>query len=531
VQGIGDIRVRPIVLVQVERTGREQRGTDFIHSEDVREHLIQRLNVPAEAIAVKSSEKDDIEGIDLLDEGCPIEWIITKSALQEGWDCPFAYILVSLNNTASAQSMTQLVGRVLRQPDVTKTAFPELNESYVYCLRKRAQDVTREVKAALEKEGYEGDAAAIVDCSGESPAGPGKRMTVIKTLFSDHYRTPFEGRIYLPRFCVKNGRKDPEALDYYRHLVGALDEARFDYAGVDWDLTADLAAAKDLFYRISLAEDAERVGEQAAVSQETDEQVTAWLAANLPFDYLGHKQLQTIVRQVAARLYKVNAELAGKLALVKFPVREKIAGFIERELDLQTKAAFEALFDAKKLCFYLECIECRFEIPPSVEVRATRQLAHANGDLVRKSLYDFMPEEDLNEYEKSVALEIDGRPQVLWWYRNLVGPHNFSVQGYRRSPIYPDFVVQEGKDERPAARVLVVESKGKQLKGNEDTNHKRSVANYFERAGRKVSWQKLGEEFADHTFRFQVLDEGDYADRDWRAELKRLLDGSPARQP
>src|SRR3989442_1112164 len=82
------------------------------------------------AIAIKSSEKDDIEGIDLLEDGCPVEWIITKSALQEGWDCPFAYVLVSLNNTASQQSMTQLVGRVLRQPNVAKTSFPELNESY-----------------------------------------------------------------------------------------------------------------------------------------------------------------------------------------------------------------------------------------------------------------------------------------------------------------------------------------------------------------------------------------------------------------
>ena len=267
------------------------------------------------------------------------------------------------------------------------------------------------------------------------------------------------------------------------------------------------------------------MGEQAAESHETDEQVRAWLTANLPFDYLGHKQLREIVRRTSARLVEVNADLAGKLALVKFPVRERTAGFIAHQLDLQTKAAFEALFEAKKLCFYLECIECRFEIPPSIEVRATRQLVHANGDLATKSLYDFMPEDDLNEYEKSVALVLDKHPQVLWWYRNLVGTHNFAVQGYRRSPIYPDFVVQEGKDERPIARVLVLESKGQHLKGNEDTNYKRSVANYFEKAGRRVSWQQLGEEFADHTFRFQVLDEGEYADRDWRSELRRILEG------
>ena len=129
--------IRPIGLVQVERTGKDQRDSSMVHSEDVKEHLIDRLNVPKDAIAIKSSEKDDIEGINLLDPECPIQWIITKAALQEGWDCPFAYILVSLNNTGRAQTMTQLVGRVLRQPYQTRTPFEPLNESYVYCLRRR----------------------------------------------------------------------------------------------------------------------------------------------------------------------------------------------------------------------------------------------------------------------------------------------------------------------------------------------------------------------------------------------------------
>ena len=69
-----------------------------------------------------------------MDPLCPVEWIITKSALQEGWDCPFAYILVSLNNTQSTTGMTQIVGRILRQPfqERAPADFSELNESYVF---------------------------------------------------------------------------------------------------------------------------------------------------------------------------------------------------------------------------------------------------------------------------------------------------------------------------------------------------------------------------------------------------------------
>ena len=86
--------IRPVAVVRVERTGRDQRDGERIHAEDVREYLVQSLGVPADAVAVKSSELDELRGKDLLSELSPVRWIITKAALMEGWDCPFAYVLV-----------------------------------------------------------------------------------------------------------------------------------------------------------------------------------------------------------------------------------------------------------------------------------------------------------------------------------------------------------------------------------------------------------------------------------------------------
>jgi len=54
-------------------------------------------------VAVKSSEKDDIEGLNLFARNCPIRYIITKQALQEGWDCAFAY-LPAASKTIQPQS-------------------------------------------------------------------------------------------------------------------------------------------------------------------------------------------------------------------------------------------------------------------------------------------------------------------------------------------------------------------------------------------------------------------------------------------
>ena len=107
----------------MERTGKDQRDAGYVHSEDVKTYLMERLNVAKVGHRHQVLREGRHRGNRLADDGCPIEWIITKAALQEGWDCPFAYILVSLNNTASQQSMTQLVGRVLRQPDVTQDRF------------------------------------------------------------------------------------------------------------------------------------------------------------------------------------------------------------------------------------------------------------------------------------------------------------------------------------------------------------------------------------------------------------------------
>lgn len=518
--------IRPIVLVQVERTGKDQRDAGLVHSEGVKEHLIQRLGVQESAIAIKSSEKDDIEGIDLMAEGCPIEWIITKAALQEGWDCPFAYILVSLNNTGSQQSMTQLVGRVLRQPYIERTTFDELNQSFVFCLRRKASEITKEVKKALENEGYEGDAMSVVDRSADDAKQPAKQEANMRERFRRYYKK-FDGKVYLPRFCVKEG-KAYNALDYHRHLISQVDFSRFAYDSIDWHLSDALRSATDSYYRLTLdQENLEKVQEYESLILETDEQVTAWLVAGLPFDEFSYKQLHYVVSHVVDRLLKASPELVGRLGMVKFPIREKIAGLIERERDVQAHKAFDTLFTTERLCFFLECVEGRCELPPTIQLRATKRLTHYDGDQIQQSLFDYVPNA-LNEHEKAVALYLDKSPQVLWWYRNLVGADQFSIQGYRRNKIYPDFVVQQGRtdgrDKKPIASVLVVESKGKHLKGNEDTKYKEAIAEYFGKVGHKVSWQKLAEDFPDNMFRVHVLDEGDYADRDWQDELKQLLE-------
>ncbi len=140
-----------------------------------------------------------------------------------------------------------------------------------------------------------------------------------------------------------------------------------------------------------------------------------------------------------------------------------------------------------------------------------------------RSLFDFIEREGKNEYERKIALCLDKNADVLWWFRNRVGPQHFAVQGYKRQKMYPDFVVQQTYEGRKFHRVLVIESKGEHLEGNPDTTYKRNIASFFTKVGRKVSWQQLGADFKDHIFRFQILDEAQDHGRDWEDALKKVL--------
>ena len=89
--------IRPILLVQVERTGADQRDGTLVHALDVKAWLMTAGLDEAE-IAIKTADTNDLANPENQELSAPtnrVRAIITKAALQEGWDCPFAYVLCS----------------------------------------------------------------------------------------------------------------------------------------------------------------------------------------------------------------------------------------------------------------------------------------------------------------------------------------------------------------------------------------------------------------------------------------------------
>jgi type III restriction enzyme len=148
---------------------------------------------------------------------------------------------------------------------------------------------------------------------------------------------------------------------------------------------------------------------------------------------------------------------------------------------------------------------------------------HDDGKPVQRSLFDFVDHQSCeNNFERAIALCLDKDADVLWWYRNLVGDKHFHIQGYRKQKVFPDFLVHRTPVPRENHLVLVLEGKG-DMRDVEDTEYKRNLAGLFSKAGKRVPWQKLGEEFRDHIFKFEILDESAPDGRDWKDTLREIL--------
>jgi type III restriction enzyme len=495
------VYIRPINLIQVERTGANQRGLGYIHSEDVKEFLIRECNISADEIAIKSSETDDIEGIDLLHEDCPIRYIITKQALQEGWDCSFAYILTILTNPTSEMSITQLVGRILRQPYAKKTKVLALDESYIYCFRPNANDILNSIKDGLEGEGL-GDLSGRLNTDIEGDAG---NSTITRVLEYRGKFKKFAGKIYLPRFFVNDDEKWRELCFESDLLI------RIDWSNISLDLFERLIltdVSGDDHIRANLSDNDKNLINSHATTLASQNGLTLdyILIARRVSEYIPNPWVAyTLAKNTVDILKKRYKE--DKITKNIIFVIEELCQLISNERDRLCEQIFRNMVKKKELVFFLEATE-GFALRKRLLVNDDmRKLTKANGNQLEKDLFDFVPEQELNNTEKSVAYYLDEQEKLLWWYRNI-SRKDYYVQGWKKYRIYPDFIFSEVYDDNPDdfSKVFIVETKGLHL-DNPDTAYKKDVFDLCNELGKEIKWDELKEEFKERKIVFQVINE------------------------
>ena len=141
--------IRPIALFQAQPKGKED-ATTF---EKLRDKLVD-AGIPAEQIAIRTADVNELKNTDLMSPDCPIRYIITVNALKEGWDCPFAYILASLANKTSQVDVEQILGRILRLPHTSQHAQSALNMSYVLTSSNDFNSTVAHIVKGLNSAGF-----------------------------------------------------------------------------------------------------------------------------------------------------------------------------------------------------------------------------------------------------------------------------------------------------------------------------------------------------------------------------------------
>lgn len=141
--------IRPIVLFQAQ----SNIGANSTTYQKIKDTLVE-AGIPEAQIAVKTADKDELKGVDLLSPDCPVRYIITVNALKEGWDCPFAYVLATVANRTSAVDVEQILGRVLRLPYTQKNESNVLNLSYVITSSADFHGTLERVVSGLNSAGF-----------------------------------------------------------------------------------------------------------------------------------------------------------------------------------------------------------------------------------------------------------------------------------------------------------------------------------------------------------------------------------------
>lgn len=200
-------------------------------------------------------------------------------------------------------------------------------------------------------------------------------------------------------------------------------------------------------------------------------------------------------------------------------VIEELKKIFEIEKNKMAEQVFRKLLDKKKLCFFLIQEKGHHLLPSHIKVKSNKQLVRSDNSSIQQSLFDYVPEEDFNDTEKTVAIYLDEQEQLLWWYRNRVRK-DFHIQGWQRNKIYPDFIAAKQSKSKvdDYDKVYVLETKGVHLKANDDTKYKQNVFALCNELGAKKAWTELFDEFPDRDFEFQVVFEDE-----WQNDINKIM--------
>ena len=483
-----DRYIRPIAVVRVERTGRDQRDGDRVHAYDVRDYLVQNMGISPDAIRIKSSYDDELGQEDLLSETSEVRWIITKAALMEGWDCPFAYLLVLLDNTRSQTALTQLVGRILRQPHARLTGVEALDRSYVYCWNLDVLKAVDQVRQGLQDEGLTGLMDQVQSVEGDDPT---RRKVCIPR------REPFIGLdIKIPKVLHRD-RKGWRKLDHLQDIL----------AEVDWDDVRPPSVQNyfhepPYMHRAEVDVDEESPFYSAKEELEIDKTLrVSWFTRRLSDVVPNPWRAAHFVFELFDKL-KETGRSEEDIFDNRAGYAEQLKTHLRSECDRLSKAIFERKLKDGLIQFDLYT-EPSHRLPDEIPLMIGDRdhTLERGGTPVQLNLFDKVFEKQFDsDLEEDFAFHLEKQP-LKWWHRVQ---REYYVLGWRRDRIYPDFVAFGD------ISLNIFETKGDHLRGNPDTEYKTEVFQLLEQHFNQLNSPVRVEEHKQRQGKFAIVYESEF---------------------
>jgi len=436
--------IRPIALIQAQSDKKEDKDVTVFK---IKDFLIKERKIPEEEIAIAYRDVNELANLNLFSKNCKIRYIITVSKLAEGWDCSFAYVLISVANIGSKIAVEQIIGRIVRMPNAQRKENEALNRSYIFASARNFQEASAQIISGLESNGF-----SKLDLINATSKDQTYELDVERAVKED---------LSVPLMSFEN-----EKLSF-EDLIGEDFELSKQNAEFDFTIHYD----NDGRALIDLDDKDKWV--KGAVKQDilnlthkdrnfSKEELIQWLDKKLRFTMLQKPDKIKFIQKVIE--YQLKKKSLSELSVNRYILVTKLSEVINQILEDYAKRRFDKFFKEKKIIVK--------ELEKFPEKITLSQEIHQEFNKNYYSKIDKLNKEELRFVER---LDLETLPNIKFWVRSREKKDPFFIQGWKKNKFYPDFIAITKKN-----NIVALEWKGEDRISNEDTQYKEEIGKIWE---------------------------------------------------
>jgi superfamily II DNA or RNA helicase len=441
--------IRPIALIQAQP---KSKTSNNITVEQIKEYLL-KSKISEDEIAIKTSEVNEITGVNLFSKSCKIRYIITVNALAEGWDCSFAYVLISVANIGAKIAVEQIIGRIIRMPNAKKKDNENLNRCYIFASAKNFKEAATQIISGLETNGY-----SKYDLLNASETKAHYELEADRNYKED---------LFIPMFCLDKDKLTFEDLIGEKFELSKQD-CKFDFEiHYDNDGKAIIDITKDNIWHQGPQQFLKITYNDRNFSKE---ELCQWLDKKLRYTLLEKDDKVKFIEKIISSL--LHKHSIAELSVNRYVLVDKLADKINAILEDYAKKQFDTLIKKQEISV------CKDEKFPNTIILNQELPQTFNKNYYQK--IDKLNNEELKFVER---LDLDTLPNIKYWVRNREKKDPFYLQCWKKNKFYPDFIAITNK-----GNIIVLEWKGEDRVSNEDTEYKVEIGELWAKTGKHLNF-------------------------------------------